>query len=309
MSLFLNRPRRRLLRGAVTALALLTVMSCGSNGQEPTGTASGPQLEAFADVPKNEAVAALLPERVRQAGKLVVVMNVSSAPTKFFAEDNKTIIGLNPDLARAIGRVLGVEIAIENVPLDGIIPGLQANRYDFTIASMSPTEERLKTLDMIQYGTWGSSLAIKSGNPQQLSLENLCGFRVAVQQGSIQESKRLPELNQKSCLAQGRPALAPVIVPSQNDALLQLQSARVEAVLADSPVLAYAATQAPGTFELAGELNRSEVCIGLPKGADLTPAVQAALGELMKSTTYQRILDRWGMSGYAVPQPALSTGP
>jgi len=44
-----------------------------------------------------------------------VVMNVSSAPVEFYATDNKTIIGLNADLARAIGKVLGVPIDIQDV--------------------------------------------------------------------------------------------------------------------------------------------------------------------------------------------------
>jgi polar amino acid transport system substrate-binding protein len=296
--------RLRLLVIGVLAVSLTSV-GCSNPEENATGTAAGPKYETFDGIVVDPAVAALLPPRIREAGTLNVVMNVSSAPTKFYAEDNTTIVGLNPDLARAIGRVLGIPVTLHNVPLDGIIPGLQAQRYDLTISSMSPTAKRLEALDMVRYGSWGSGLAVKTRNPLGLATERLCGFKVAVQQGSIQESQRLPELNERTC--RGLDPIEPVILPSQNDALLQLDSGRVDAVFADSPVLAYAQTQAPDSFELIGELNLSSITIGLPKGSDLTPAVQAALRSLMANGTYRHIFHRWGMEANAITDPVVET--
>lgn len=291
------------LRVLVALLAVLSVLGCSTPDENAPGTAAGPVLETFEGLAPDPVAAALLPARVREAGALQVVMNVSSAPTKFYAEDNTTIVGLNPDLARAIGRVLDIPVVLHDVPLDGIIPGLQARRYDLTISSMSPTAKRLEALDMVRYGSWGSSVAVKARNPLGLAPDRLCGSKVAVQQGSIQESQRLPELDAATC--RGEDPIEPVVLPSQNDALLQLDSGRVDAVFADSPVLAYARTQAPDSFEVIGELNRSPITIGLPKGSDLTPAVQAALRALMAGGSYQHIFFRWGMTANAVPEPVL----
>ncbi|WP_433187372.1 ABC transporter substrate-binding protein [Actinoallomurus sp. CA-150999] len=304
-----NAPHR--LRWLAVALTALTVTATACSNGQPGTTKAGAakaadtgKFDAFANVTKDDAAAAKLPARIKSAGKLVVVMNVSSPPTKFYATDNKTIIGLNPDLARALGRVLGVQTQIQDVQLDGIIPGLSAKHFDFAISSMSATPERLKVLDMVRYGAWGTSLAVAKGNPLKLTTDSLCGHKVAVQQGSIQEAERLPGLS-KACQTAGKPAVQPVVLPSQTDALVQLGSGRADAVLADTPVLAYAVVQTPGKFQLVSEMNRSSVSIGLPKGSDLTPAIQAGLSALMKAGTYQAIFDKWGLKTAVTDTPDL----
>jgi polar amino acid transport system substrate-binding protein len=304
--------RIRLLGVPVAALAVTLAAAACSGGQPGTtgdgkgkaDAAGAAKFDAFDKVAPDPAAAGKLPARVKSAGKLVVVMNVSSPPTKFYASDNKTIIGLNADLARALGRVLGVQTQIDDVQLDGIIPGLGAKRYDMAISSMSATPERLKVLDMVDYGAWGTSLAVAKGNPDKLSADNLCGHKIAVQQGSIQEAVRLPGFS-KACQAAGKPAVQPVVLPSQTDALVQLGSGRADGVLADTPVLAYAAVQTPGKFQLVTEMNRSAVAVGLPKGSDLTPAVQAGLTALMKSGTSQQIFAKWGLKSAMIDRPQL----
>lgn len=234
-------------------------------------------------------------------------MNVSSAPTKFRASDNTSIVGLNPDVSRALGRVLGVTIDLQDVQFDGIIPGLQAKRFDVAVSSMAPSADRVKVLDMIRYAAWGTSLAVQSGNPQKLSVDAMCGKKIGVQQGSIQNTKRIPELSQK-CTDAGKPAIEQIVLPDQTSALLQLSTSRVDGVLADTPVLAWAVKQRPGTIDLAGEINRSSVAIALPKDSDLTPAVQAGLQALMKTPDYQKIFDKWGMSDSIEKEAVLEDG-
>ena len=306
----LSKGRRAWWSSALLAVLAVAITACGS-GPPPAGPASSGasadvgRFDAFDAVATDKAAAAKVPARITQAGKLVAVMAVSSAPVEFYATDNKTIIGLNADLARAIGKTLGVPVEIQDVQFDGIIPGLSSKRFDMAIASMSATTERLKTLDMVRYGEWGNSLAVAAGNPLKLSPDTLCGHKIAVMQGSIQEAKRLPELSAKACDGTGRPKINPVVLPSQTDAVLQLGSGRVDGVLGDTPVIAYAASQTPEKFALVAELNRSPVAVGLPKGSDLTPAVQAAIQALMTTGTYQQIFAKWGMASAVTPTPAL----
>jgi polar amino acid transport system substrate-binding protein len=293
---------------ALLAVLALTLTACGSGQTPAAGASSGSgsgvdKLDTFQQVAPDQAAAKQLPGRIKQAGKLVVVMNVSSPPAKFYASDNKTVIGLDADLARAIGRVLDTPVEIQDVQFDGIIPGLSAKRFDMAIADMSPTPERLQVLDMIHYGMWGSSLAIAKGNPLRLTAETLCGHKIAVQQGAIQATKRLPDLSKKHCESVGKPKIEAVVLPSQNDAVLQLASGRVDGVLADTPVLAYAAIQTPDKIELGSELNRSAVAIGLPKDSDLTAGVQAAVQALMNSGTYAKIFAKWGLAAAVTAKP------
>lgn len=290
---------------AISAALALTV-GCSTPASAPGAAGAGvDKFDAFDRVAADPGAAAKLPGSVKQAGKLVVVMNAASAPDEFYATDNKTVIGLNADLARAIGRVLGTPVEIQDVQFDGIIPGLSAKRFDMAIASMAATNPRLQVLDMIRYGEWGSSIAVAAGNPLALTSENLCGHKIAVQQASIQADKRLPELSARTCESVGKPKIEAVVLPSQNDAILQLGSGRVDGVYADTPVLAYATVQQPGKLELGSELNRSAVSIGLPKGSALTPAVQAALQVLMNSPVYGEIFAKWGLKGAVTAGAAL----
>ncbi len=297
----------RAFAAIATALVALLVAGCGGTSVPDPASDPTQQLDTFDDVAKVDTAAALVPQRIAATGKLTVVMNVSSAPTKFFATDNTTIIGLNPDLARALGRVLGLDVTIADVQFDGIIPGLKSGRYDVAISSMAPSAERVAALDMVGYGAWGTSLAVPGGNPGGLRLNTLCGHTVAAQQGSVQHLQRLPELS-TACVAAGNPPVQPVVLPDQTTALLQLSSNRVEAVLADTPVLAWAAQQRPGSIELVDEMNRSDVAVATAKNSDLTPALEAGLAALMATPTYHRIFEKWGMGDSAVDKAVRETG-
>lgn len=321
MSAALTRLTRPTVAMAVVTAGLLLVSGCSDPETTPqagapggaTGAATdaapgaGPEmLDDFADVQKDEAIAATVPASVRDSG-MTVVMNVSSAPSKFFATDNFTIIGLNPDVARALGRVIGVDVKIQDVQFDGIIPGLQAKRYDLAVSSMAPSADRVQVLDMIEYASWGTSLAVKAGNPANVRVDTMCGKKIAVQQGSIQNTKRIPEHNAK-CKSAGQPDIEQVVLPDQTAALLQLSTGRVDGVLADTPVLGWAAKQRPGSIELVDEIHKSPVAVALPKGSELTPAVQKGLQKLMGMPEYAQMFEKWGMSDAVLDKATKADG-
>ena len=69
-------------------------------------------------------LASLLPQALRDKGTLIVGSDVAYAPVEFFDTDGKTVIGLDPDLAKAIGKQLGVELKFVNGTFDGLITSL-----------------------------------------------------------------------------------------------------------------------------------------------------------------------------------------
>ena len=171
-------------------------------------------------------------------------MDLTSPPTTFMASDNKTPIGFNPDFSRLIAARLGLKLQINNVKFDTIITGLQADRYDFTASTMGATTERLKVLDMVDYFKAGTGVSVPYGNPQGLSTHTLCGHRVAVQSGSTAELQWLPLLSKQDCTGKGKPAIKAVTLASINDALTQLVSKRIDAVMYDFTGLQWAAKPA-----------------------------------------------------------------
>ena len=294
---------------ALAAIAAVGLAACGSGSADtatPEASASNQTDDISVNVAVDQNASALVPQAVKDKGTLTVAMELKYPPTSFIAEDGKTPIGLNVDMARLIAKKLGLQLEIADVGFDTIIPGLQGNRYDMTATSMSPTAERVAVVDMIDYFRTGGSVAVAKGNPDGFAVDNLCGKEVVVTKGSIQATKRLPELSKSQCEDQGKPAITGIILPSIQDAMTQLASGRIKAIYYDTPSLGWAATQQPNRFEvLTPQVNESVVAVALPKGSELTPAVQAAIQSIMGTPEYQEALGRWGLDGLGVTEAKL----
>jgi polar amino acid transport system substrate-binding protein len=299
---------------AAALAALLSLTACGSQ------SASAPASETAASLTNNtrdisEGVqpdakaVSLLPQSYKDKGELTVAMDLHYPPTTFLAEDNQTPIGLNPDIARLVAKKLDLKLKFVDTKFDTIVPGLDGGRFDFTATTMSKTEERLKVLDMIDYFKAGTSVAAAAGNPQNLTVENLCGKNIAVTQGSTGQLKRLPALNEQTCTSKGQPDINAVTLPNIQEALTQLHSKRIDGILYDTTALGWAAKQQPDSFTVIGRVNvgSSDVtAIGIKKDSPLTPALQAATQSVLESPEYKEALETWGLESGAITDAKLN---
>lgn len=78
-------------------------------------------------------------------GKLIMATNAEFPPYEY--HENNTILGLDVDLARAIGDKLGYEIEVSDMDFDAIIPAVKSGKADFAAAGLTITEDRLKEVD------------------------------------------------------------------------------------------------------------------------------------------------------------------
>jgi polar amino acid transport system substrate-binding protein len=301
---------RKIQIAAMAAIAAMGLAACGSGSADtatsPNASASSQTDDISVNVAVDQNASALVPKSVKDKGTLTVAMELKSPPTTFLAEDGHTPIGFNPDMVRLIAKKLGLQLEITDVAFDTIIPGLQGKRYDMTATTMAPTEERVAVVDMIDYFRTGGSVAVAKGNPDGFAVDNLCGKEVVVTKGSIQATKRLPEISKTQCEDQGKPTITGIILPTIQDAMTQLASGRIKAIYYDTPALGWAATQQPDRFEvLSPQVNESVVAVALPKGSELTPAVQAAIQSVMASPEYEVALGRWGLDGLGITEAKL----
>jgi polar amino acid transport system substrate-binding protein len=234
--------------------------------------------------------------------------NTSAIPT--VAKDDK-LAALLPDvdLGKAIGQKLGVELTFENSAFDGIIPGLKAGRYEAAMSSFTINQERLAEVDMVSYFSAGTSGAVVKGNPENLTLDTLCGKNVAVQKGTVQ----VEDLDARSakCKADGKPEITVQQFQNQTDANLALNSKRVAAMLADSPVVDYAIKKSEGSIEQVGQVyDTAPYGIILPKAkGDYAKAVQGAIQALIDDGTYKKILEKWGVQQGGVTKSEVNPKP
>ncbi len=212
-----------------TAALLLAVTACSpatsaisavSPGGTPGQDASVPALDV------NQAAAQLLPESIKASKVLRVAIPTNEPPTQFYREGTQEMTGANPDVARLIGEALGVKVEIQVANFDSIIPGIAAGRYDMTVSSMTPTAERMKVLDFVDYMQMGSTVAVAKGNPLGLNEKSLCGKKVGVLTGSYQLTVDVPDFD-KACTDGGKDKIQTNEFQDTRQAISALTSGRL----------------------------------------------------------------------------------
>ncbi|MBK3573052.1 ABC transporter substrate-binding protein [Streptomyces sp. MBT65] len=277
--------------------ATLLLAGCADPSTTTGSSSASAGASSVASIAENTALSAKVPAAVKASG-ITVASDVSYPPMDFFATDNKTVIGAEADLDKALGTVLGVKVTITNVPFDSIIPGLQAGKYQLGISSFTDTAEREKVVDFVTYFNAGTSLLVPAGNPKALKAEgdSLCGRTVAVAKGSTQALVDLP--------ARAKTCKTPIKVSTYPDGTgvnLAVTSGRADAALADSPVAAYAAKQSGGKLDVAGDsYGDAPFGIAVPKNSELTGLLKSALADLKASGGYRQILAKWGLESGAL---------
>jgi polar amino acid transport system substrate-binding protein len=278
---------------AVTACSPATsTTSAASPGGTPGQDASVPALDV------DQAAAQMLPESIKASKVLRVAIPTNEPPTQFYREGTQEMTGANPDVARLIGEALGVKVEIQVANFDSIIPGIAAGRYDMTVSSMTPTAERMKVLDFVDYMQMGSTVAVAKGNPLGLNEKSLCGKKVGVLTGSYQLTVDVPDFD-KTCTDGGKDKIQTNEFQDTRQAISALTSGRLDAVLADSPILNFAATQNP-QIEIAAKYGFAPVGVGMPKDSGLVKSVSAALNTVIKSDSYVKVLGKYGLESSAI---------
>jgi polar amino acid transport system substrate-binding protein len=240
------------------------------------------------------------------AGTLVVAADATYAPNEFIGSDGHTVIGMDADLAKALGTALGRPVKVVNATFDTIIPGLAAGKYDLGMSSFTDTKAREKVVDFVTYFSAGTSFYVKKSSGLKInSLADLCGHTVAVERGTTQATDATAQ-NAK-CKAAGKAGVKVSVFPDQNSANLALSSGRGQVGMADSPVAAYIAKKSNGQFVVTGKpYGTAPYGIAIKKGSPLTRQVWTALKKLIANGQYKSILTKWGVQAGAISSPKIN---
>jgi len=305
----------------LTALALVAGTSACTNSETPTaagnpgasgtnaagGVGSGGRAAAEA-VQADPAVEALVPAALKQKGSLSLVTDPTYAPITF-TDSSGAFVGLEPDLAVAVGKKMGLKADFSKGDFNGIIAGIQAKRYDASWAAFSITADRAAQVNMVSYMKGGTSVMVKKGNPSGIKqVEDLCGKTVAAQTGTTQALAVLPSF-QKQCADAGKGQITPLILPQQDNVNQAVSTGRAQAMAADNALVAYYSQLQPDVFSSVDSILVEPALSGvITNKADdsLAKAFQKALSSLMADGTYKKILTAWGMSASEIPASEIN---
>jgi polar amino acid transport system substrate-binding protein len=291
---------------AVLPLVIVVIAGCGSSSTNTNAKSSSPAGPAAPGAVAS--IAAQVPAAIKSKGTITVAADASYAPNEFFAPDGKTVIGMDPDLLKALGAVMGLKVSVVNASFDSIIPGLAAGKFDVGASSFTDTKAREKTVDFVTYFTAGESFYTSSSSGISVnSIADICGYTIAVEKGTSEGADASAQ--GAKCTKAGKKAVTVQTYPDQNGANLAVSSGRAQLGFADTPVAYYQVKQTGGQFKVVGSsYANAPYGLAFPKGSGLVKATLAALKQLMADGQYTAILTRWGVQSGAITNPAVNGG-
>lgn len=269
------------------------------------GGLAGASAARNAKSQKVPSIAKTVPAKIRAKGALAVASDATYAPMEFIASNGKTVIGVDADLAKALGSVLGLKFNVVNATFSTIIPGLHSGKYDIGMSSFTPTKPREKVVDFVTYFSAGMGFYVKAaGGPKVTNLSSLCGLTVAVESATTEQAAA--QAQSKTCTKAGKKAVKVSPFETQTEANLAVSSGRAQVGFLDSEVAAYVVKQSHGQFKLAGKaFDFVPYGIALPKHNGMAKPILAAVKYLIKNGTYHKILVKWGVQSGAISKPKI----
>jgi arginine/lysine/histidine/glutamine transport system substrate-binding and permease protein len=215
---------------------------------------------------------------------LKVAIDPTFAPFEFQGKDGK-LQGFEVDLVNSIGKAVGFQPQYETMRFDAMIGSLQAGSVDVTVASMTITAERAKTVDFSKpYFKSGLAIAVSEKNQDITKLESLKNKKIAVQIGTTSAAKA-KAISGAKISTFDTPDLA----------LQELANGNVDAVINDRPVTLYALkTGNLKGLKVVGEsLTEEYYGIALPKSSKNLALINQGLDTIIKDGTYAKIYQKW----------------
>ena len=302
--------KSRLALAAVAATTLaLSLAACGGSGGSSSSSSSpggGSSANPAAGVSADPALAKKVSSTVGADGSITVGTDATYAPNEFLAKDGKTVIGFDVDLFKAVAAKLGLKAKFSPAPFNAIIPGVSSGKYEIGVSSFTINKQREQQTNMVSYFSAGTQWSTKKGNPNHIDPNNACGAKVAVQKATVQADD--VTARSKKCTAAGKKAIQVDQYQGQDQATAAVVSGKDQAMLADSPVIAYGVVQTNGQMEKLGAIYDSAPYgyVVPKKDMAFADALAGALKALIKDGTYKKILDAWYVGDGAMSNPQVN---
>lgn len=183
-----------------------------------------------------------------------------------------TLVGLDVDLARAIGAHLGRPVELQNMAFDALLPELQAGRLDFVCSAVSRTPERAAVVDFSSpYARVPMGVLVAAQrHPAGAGLEALeaAGISIAVQRGTSGEKKAVERFPKARIVQFG----------TETEAATEVVLGRADAFVYDIVSVAKLHEKDPAATRILDlDLGTEEYAIAFPKGSPLRAPIDAFL--------------------------------
>ena len=233
---------------------------------------------------------------VEKAGKLTIATSPDFPPFEYLAEDG-SVVGIEIDILNLICAELGVELDIQQMDFDSVLPGVQTGKYDLGASGISVTPEREEnTLFTVPYCLAAQAIVVLKDSAITCKAD-LEGKTVAVQTGTTAE---------EFCMGAGYTVNA---YTANTDAQQALLSGKVDAWVIDDLTAAdmvklYNAENGETLVVLSEAMTTEPYAFAFMKGSDdLAKPINDAINKMLADGTIAEIFAK-----YEAPYTAPNAG-
>ena len=219
------------------------------------------------------------------AAELVVGANIGNVPWEF-QDARGDFVGFEIDLVKEIGKRLGREVEIVNIPFNGLFSAVQSGRIDIALSSITITDKRLGSVSFTQPYYDSAQSQTVSSRSKATGLEDMDGKVIGVDTGSTGDMWTTGNSDTYGFDNIRRfEGLAP--------AMLDLQSGRIDGYISDIPSLEYYIKDKP-FFKVIERIETGEsYSMMLAKSTPLTDEVNDIISTLKQEGYVARLHEQW----------------
>lgn len=169
---------KKLATMGLAAVMMLSALGCGQSAKTETSAATKAETTAATKAEttaaaKTETTAAEKAETTAAAGGvLTMATNAEFDPWEY--HEGGEIVGIDIEMAQAIADKLGMELKIEDMAFDAIIPSVVSKKADFGMAAITENEERKVSVDFTDnYAESALVILVKNDNTDITSADSL----------------------------------------------------------------------------------------------------------------------------------------
>jgi polar amino acid transport system substrate-binding protein len=242
-------------------------------------------------------------------GTLALAADFAAAPNQFIKTDGEKD-GLNVDMCGEVAKRLNVKLEWTNLSFPGLVPGLQAQRFDGLCTAIFINPDRLKIMNMVPYVQWGEGLMV----PKNSSLGSSCSFKAAdkasyagcfddlagkaVSVAAAGTTNKNLQAESDRMKAAGKAPIEIRAFDTNADAIQAVVSGQTVAAYLNDPQAAFFINRTNDNFKLAftGYASNQLALTTMKPNTALADAFVAALEQMKADGTYDAILKKWGVA-------------
>lgn len=268
----------KFLAVCLAAAAMLSMSACNGGGAS-SGAASDSS---------NSGVGTSTLDAIKKNGFITMSTNAEFEPFEY--KDGEKIVGIDLEISQKIADKLGVELKVNDVAFDSLIPEITSGKADFVAAGMTADDERRKNVDFSDsYFDAGQAVIVKKDGDIKAP-KDLNGKKVGVQTGTTGD---------KYCTNEdGTSEIKVGSVERYNkgmDAVSDLIAGRIDAVVIDDfPAQKFVEKNSDKIAKLNDMLTSEQYAIAVKKGnTELVDLINETLKEMKDSGDLQKIFDKY----------------